>query len=87
MYEKPGFICYLNHTILILFGPIIAGICAYQNVQFTVYLERWRGAFTWGQIWREYGLVSVGYYICIFAWLQVRETKRTKRSEVRNAPP
>jgi len=52
-YNKPGFICYLNHTILVFMFPLIwlaLRLHPSNKKTFMEHLEVWRGMYSWRQV-------------------------------------
>ncbi|GMI37186.1 hypothetical protein TrRE_jg6181 [Triparma retinervis] len=69
-YNHPGFICYLNHSILVLMFPLVA-ICLKLKggKTFSEHLESWRGTYTWREVAWVYSIVAVEYAVCIWSWV------------------
>ncbi|GMH67224.1 hypothetical protein TL16_g04625 [Triparma laevis f. inornata] len=71
-YNKPGFICYLNHSILIIFLPIVylfSRLYYGSTFSFSSFIKNWSGNFTFSKSFYELSLLSVGYFICIWTWV------------------
>ncbi|GMH89934.1 hypothetical protein TrST_g13444 [Triparma strigata] len=71
-YDKPGFICYLNHSILILFVPVVwvaSKINYGSKFNFGDFVQQWSGNFSFCKAFYELSLLSVGYFVCIWTWV------------------
>ena len=69
VYEKPGFICYVNHSVLVLFHPFIYLLCLARRTTVASHMTRWRGSFTCRQVLLQYALLTANYFVCIWAWV------------------
>ncbi len=69
VYDKPGLICYANHTILVAFFPIVyvMRLCS-GKMSFRSHFSKWLGSFTFWRAFYEYSVLSVAYAICIWSW-------------------
>ncbi|GMI47203.1 hypothetical protein TrCOL_g5658 [Triparma columacea] len=69
-YDHPGFICYLNHSILVLMFPLVALCLKLKGGKtFSQHLESWRGTYSWRDVAWVYSIVAVEYAVCIWSWV------------------
>ena len=68
-YNKPGFVCYLNHTVLLFYFPIIYLILLSQGRSFEEWIRNWYGNFTGGKALYEATVLALIYWICIWTWI------------------
>lgn len=70
-YNKPGFICYLNHSILFLMFPLVwlALKLHPEGKTMSEHLHHWRGTYSWRDVTWVYCIVAVEYAVCIWSWV------------------
>ena len=80
MYKKPAFITFSNHTLMILFFPVVAAINRRMNrrriepLTFKAYLRQWAGCRTVTRLFFVYGIVAIGYNVSIYWYMKGLET-------------
>jgi len=72
LYEKPAFITFINHSLLILFAPLLMHLSKKHtnSPTFSSYLKKWSGRLTLSQLFVIYGVIAIGYNLCIYAWIK-----------------
>ena len=70
-YNKPGFVCYLNHVVLVLYFPIVYAILLVNRGpgSFGPFVSQWCGNFSMTKALKEATLIAVVYWVCIWTWI------------------
>jgi len=69
-FNKPGFICYVDHVVLILFFPLaFAGKWAKDGVYPMAHMKAWSKNYSLMKSFYEYSILAVLYFVCIWAWV------------------
>jgi len=70
-YNKPGFVCYLNHAVLVFYFPIIYVILLVTRGpgSFTAFIMSWCGNFSMSKALKEVTLIAAVYWVCIWTWV------------------
>ena len=94
-YNKPGFVCYLNHVVLVFYFPIIYVILLVTRGpgSFTAFIMSWCGNFSMSKALKEVTLIAVVYWVCIWTWvvgltyISVSASNALYQLQVRKARP